>query len=403
MKVLHVLMAITAGVAVAAPTQSMNYDVQVYGDGIMYKAMCVADIDNDEQLEVIMGNRAKGSFEVWGYDKASGQMKREDSILFLKERKANPHSVSVADFDNDGDMDIVVCYEFFGMFTGINQGESWKIAHLDSTYGNQVLTADFDGDKKADILFATNSGGVRVYYGKGDGSFERGNSLPSIEGSNHGNGFTVVDFNKDGRLDLIGSVCRHFDLYGLAAYMNTIDDGVVRWVTAGKQIENADQHIISRTRESVLDLDGDGLPEKVAGQKGGRVVVWRLGENAGGKLDWELELVDQLEGLADTGDFLVGVADFNNDGAGDIYAAGFSHYHGLVMFYGSKKGRYTRQHVGLGCGLGSPESLVTVDLNGDGLLDIVSSRYACKCHKGGFVTLLSKTVKTKKIMRLFKR
>lgn len=63
-----------------------------------------------------------------------------------------------------------------------------------------VASADFDGDGNPDLAFSNTDGSVNVFFGRGDGKFERSQCLPT--GARELRGLVCADFTGDGRPDI---------------------------------------------------------------------------------------------------------------------------------------------------------------------------------------------------------
>jgi len=109
---------------------------------------------------------------------------------------------------------------------------------------------------------------------------------------------------------------------------------------------------------AVADLDGDGLPDLVAGRRGGGVVTYR---NRGG-----LRFEEQPDaGLtADATASAIAAADLDNDGDRDVVIAGPG-----VMRLFANRGDGTFEPLAELTGTGHTEHILPVDLDGDGRLD----------------------------------
>jgi uncharacterized protein (TIGR03437 family) len=129
----------------------------------------------------------------------------------------NFHNVTVADFNGDGNPDLVLLLTqdlsssttglvlMLGKGDGTFQSASTVLA---SIIGGAVVTADFNGDGKPDMaidyISSGTAGGVTILLGKGDGTFLTGNSYstpgPPLLGS-----LLAADWNGDGKPDLVAA------------------------------------------------------------------------------------------------------------------------------------------------------------------------------------------------------
>lgn len=113
---------------------------------------------------------------------------------------------------------------------------------------------------------------------------------------------------------------------------------------------------------AVVDLDGDALPELVAGSREGGTALFR---NLGG-LRFEAVPIAFDPGPVTA----LAAADLDNDGDRDLIAAG-----GGTARVIANDGGLAFREVGRLAGSGTTEHVLPVDLDGDGLLDLYFSNY----------------------------
>lgn len=233
-----------------------------------------------------------------------------------------------------------------------------------------VVAADFDQDGHADLYLPQLVGPSVVYWGRGDGTFERspedGASLPDELAT----GASAADFDGDGDLDLAVISLHGFHLIELQG--RTFVD-----VTEAYGIESGPGW---GGTPSWGDIDGDGDLDLYEGRQGTAVYddlnvepapdgLWR---NDG---DVFVDVIDQLpfpEG--EDGMWLHGrFQDFDTDGDVDLFHVndfGLVSTHSL-LWENRGDGTWTERLEGSGVGpLGAPMGMAARDFDGDGFVDL---------------------------------
>jgi hypothetical protein len=355
--------AIASDVYAALP----EYTLQPYSPGVYYTGIHLNDMDGDGRREVLIGNRTTSSVEIWRYNPATEMLERIDTIGF----PYHVHDIKAADLDGDGDKDLVVGLRAYGLYVAINQGGSWSTPHIDGTYSWQVLLADFNGDGHLDIFDGVDWQLAKVFYGDGSGGFALGPSPPRpFAGYNAPLGLNVADLNNDGRPDLIGPTVELPEGCFLRAYLNTDAGGVVNWTSVGPAATSAAAGCpASRLDPSAGDLDGNGYTDQAAFSPAGDILISE-GGTSGGNLVWTPRTLATLS----TGAASIGVADLNGDGHLDVHVEGSNLFNGINVYLGDGSGNFTPASLPLDHGVGGFNALQTGDINGDGLMDIVTAR-----------------------------
>ncbi|UHD47712.1 VCBS repeat-containing protein [Aureimonas altamirensis] len=345
------------------------------------------------------------------------------------------------DVNNDGHLDVVVSVEYGVNRLYLNDGTG-KLTYMPSTFGDtirdseHVRTADFDGDGNMDVVFVAESDEVhQLWFGDGKGGFTdvsdripvrsqgnalavgdvNGDGLPDIvigstgerghgeamelyeasnilylnnpenpghfidvsathlpQGDDQTEGLALADMTGDGTLDLV---------IASPAYPNRLflNDGEGRFTDASDRL---DLPVENETREvHVLDVNGDGHND---------IVFFSItSNNAGFDKDPQTRLLmndgegnftdETAERLpAHTFSSWAGtVVDFNNDGAPDllvgaIQVPGFVPLQ-LRAWQNDGKGNFTDVTLDVVPGIttGRAWSMGTGDLDGDGRTDVM--------------------------------
>lgn len=195
------------------------------GDFVKENTHYIAPIDvrSDGRIEVL-GLRECRVYEVVAPFKLKDITKR----VFPKFEFSDPlHGVSAAaeaDFNGDGRWDLYLArgargdlsflerngrrisisdIVMFGTSDGKYKDMSRSAGIATKTHSRGVTTGDFDNDGDVDILVITFTGRDLFYMNNGDGTFQRRVAPWFKRSGAHGDTATAVDYDGDGRLDVV--------------------------------------------------------------------------------------------------------------------------------------------------------------------------------------------------------
>lgn len=264
-----------------------------------------------------------------------------------------------ADLNGDGKADLVLSEDLSTISVLLGNGDGTFAQPVSYSIGEgcsrAVRVADFNGDGKLDIAVlvdpaSQNSSVIAVFLGNGDGSFQphvdsKFGSVPSLPSS-----FLVADLNSDGKLDLAVSDQISASLFTLLGN----GDGT---------FSLAAQISAPSGSTAVGDFNGDGKLDLAVGEIDTRTVAILLGKGDG---SFQAPVTYSSAGASS----LI-TADFNNDGILDLAGADFGFSTGVLVMLGNGDGTF-QPAMTLPAGFG-PMNLVAGDFNADGSLDLAVS------------------------------
>jgi hypothetical protein len=298
----------------------------------------------------------------------------------------------VVDFDGDGQLDIVhgpprKSVPTPRVFLGDGKG-SWRQQELAGLvnerldYGD-VAVADFNGDGRLDLAFASHLKGVKVLVADANGGYQPWSTNITFGGAKPpeftSRTLVAIDWNRDGRMDLltIGEGPRMaLSSLGQAPAFERGVQGAVLFLNQGdgtwqRQDEGTGKDRIYGDALRVADLDGDGRTDFVtASMMSGNRRILHLGEPDGG---WRVEELPTLRP-----GFVTAVVadDFDGDGKVDLAVGYVSNERGTqrggldVHLQGVEGWRRLPLHAAEGTsGITAVDS---GDLDGDGKADLVA-------------------------------
>ena len=334
-------------------------DIEVTGGAPSSAA--VGDLDGDGDLDVVV-SFYDGDEVVW-YDNTMGDgsawTRRSVATLF-----DGAQSVTVADVDGDGDLDIAgaaVVDDTVAWWENANgDGSTWTERVVDATVGDasSVVARDMDGDGDLDLLSAAASLGEMQWFDNtaGDGTTWVTRDLP---GTFFGAAAAIaLDVDGDGDQDVLGAALGADDV---AWWENqTIHRSATFPIKESLAGSLGNVRSVHRA-----DMDGDGDEDILAAvQDAGDVFWW---ENGGDGGSWTRHTIDaDYAGVSG-----VYAGDLDGDGDLDVYATSATQNNG-VWWANAGDGSSWGARSQIFSGNFEPSMPQIVDIDQDGTLDVMA-------------------------------
>jgi VCBS repeat-containing protein len=328
--------------------------VQFLG-GSTILSVAAGDFNGDGTTDLVVGTAAGQPVQVYlGDDPRESCNCQRDFVatpISIPDTGSN-QGIAVADFDNDGNLDIVIANgggQPDAVYHNTGSGNFVLSALLAPSNGRDVAVGDFNNDGNMDIAIAATSPNP-VYFGDGAGGFGDGVLLGDVDSFD----VAVGRFDNDQFDDLV------FANVGTASQVWINNGGTGFAPGAALQIGDA-------VAVAAADLNGDNLDDLVFGRiPGGTGDIPAnpvLINQGGGTFDGTQEL-----GISPTVDVLIG--DVSDDGLPDLVFINESGVHQIWTANAGTYALHAEQIIDIGARAGVLANLGFADTDDPGGADL---------------------------------
>jgi hypothetical protein len=249
-------------------TFQLPLEDQVPGLMVFSHSQALADVNGDNKLDLVVASPTDNSVSLL-MGNGDGSFQQPQTLVV----GANPDSVAVADVNGDGKPDIVVAnyglqfgfhfgsaaqppyYSSVGVLLGNGDGSFQSMRTFTTLdHPTSVRVADFNHDGNLDIIASYGGGGTQsVLLGNGDGTFQSQQIVPATDPG-------LADVNGDGILDQV---------YAYTNFVAPFSGGAVgvRLGNGDGTFQSEQTFAVGYVPLSlaVADINGDQLPDLVVG------------------------------------------------------------------------------------------------------------------------------------------
>ncbi|HMB89310.1 MAG TPA: FG-GAP-like repeat-containing protein [Rhodothermales bacterium] len=360
----------------------------VYEDEIHSFAVTDFDNDGDQDLVAIAARGDVARDLVWFENDGAGQFAATQ--LLLTSLPTTVNTLSVADLDNDGDVDFLIgdasAFGHGGLFWISNEaGQAGALQVINAIDSGIFRTADFDGDGDMDVI--QGGAAVKLYENTGSSATRFRYAYALAPGT--ARALAIGDFDQDGDNDLVASTLSLEQFNDVVQYYEQREPGrLASFLNSELASFSREQQVYRRfiTIAETADVDGDGVGDLILGghidddtpPNEGFLYWYRNGRRRPYHSDARLiaRAPDISNFRATWGVYEIAVADFDGDGDSDIVLDRLISAEDSLFWY-ENPGLGNEMPLGwtshfVGKATSRVTALEAADLNNDGAADLVS-------------------------------
>ena len=187
---------------------------QVIASPIAPNSVLAADIDGDGDLDVLF-DASTGNEVAW-CENTNGQGSFGEKKIIVEGYDIihQPSSVSVADIDGDGYLDVLATsirddkVSWYKNLDGKGNFGTQQIVSDNAIEARSAVAADFNNDGTLDVVAASWASNVIAWYPNTDGKGTFGQQQIITLYAKNASGVYIGDFNRDGGIDVVSSSYR---------------------------------------------------------------------------------------------------------------------------------------------------------------------------------------------------
>ena len=358
------------------------------GNNAFLYGVAFGDLDGDGKPDMIGVNRIAQTISVLRNTSSTGTITASSFAAPLVISTPNyPESVVLADIDGDGKPDIVAAnpgnYSFSVLRNMASPGAltaasfAARADFSTSVYISSLATGDLDGDGKPDVIVSNlYSGTVSVLRNiSAPGAVNAASFMGKIDfaAGNYPRSLAISDVDGDGKPDIVVANERSNNvsvLRNTAAFAN---------INAASFAARADFPVGANPPGiAVGDVDGDGKPDIVAANYGSSTVSVLRNTSTSGIVN-TASFAAKADFVTGTNPFSVVIGDVDGDGKPDLVTANSNANTISVLRNTAAPGNIMASSFSGKVDFstsGYPLSVVTGDLDGDGIAEVAAANAA---------------------------